>query len=637
MARMTRFHAVIEPASRSPQCFRFADLELDPGRKVVRRGQEDIELPKLSYELLGALVQAAPDTLSADELMDRVWDGAVVSPATVAKRVELLRQALGDDSADPKYVALVRGHGYRLLPPVVEATRTPEQRSTRRLGLAVFGVAMAAAFAAWLFFDTSPAPERSVAVIPFVSFSEDPEDEVFADGLTEELSHALARVNELRVTGRTSSFYFKGKNADLREIGKALGVANVVEGSVRRSGERLRVTAQLVDAESGFHLWSEVYDRQMADIIDIQEDIARNVVRELQVTLLDADEPLLAAGASVDPTAYALYLRAVSLSAYGMLPTLAEAQELIEQVVEIDPDFAKGWNRLAAIHGRRLFVRDPGYPHSPAEGMAIIRNAVSRARELDPDSAEVYANLGGIAWVFEGDAAKAAPLIERALELDPSDVNLLQFAIDFTTYLGRIEEARDLTARLVDRDPLCMMCRVLLTKSLMFSAQWAEAEEQLRTLQVMEGSGFHWNLGIVLLFQERPDEALASFEQHEGFEYLRVQGRALALHDLGRAAESAAALESLRQTWGEDRPLELAQAYAYLGMNDEAFAVLDSMLPEYLPTLQTEFTEPLFHPLYDDPRWEDFLVRIGRSAEQIAAIPFTLPTSIERYAETVPD
>ena len=616
-------------ASASPAALQVADLKLDTGQRRVWRGDTEIALPRLSFDLLAALVNAAPNSLSTDEIMDRVWDGAVVSPATVAKRVELLREALDDDSNDPRYIALVRGHGYRLVPAVVEPVSATRKAVTRRPLVLAAAALLVAGLVLFLGGRPSPAPEKSIAVLPFVAMTNQPDAEIFADGLTDELSHTLASLGDLRVAGRTSSFYFKGRNEDLREIGNTLGVAHVLEGSVRQSGNQLRVTAQLVSTGDGFRLWSKSYDREISDIIDIQKDIARAVATELRTSMLDDSAANLPSAAAIGPDAYALYLKGVSLSPYGKTRDLGEAQALLEQVTELAPDFAPGWNRLAAIHGRRLVFGDQDYGLDPKESLQIASAAVARALELDPHSGEAYANLGGAAWVFERNVEKAAPLIEKALDLDPWNLDIVSFAADFAKYIGRTAEAFELEQVLVARDPLCDTCRANLARSYLFARRYDEAEAQYRTLQSMQG-GYHWTLGVVLLLRQRPDLAIESFRAHEATEYFSKLGRAMALHDLGRADESAELIAGVEASLGDDATLELAQALAYVGETDRAFEMLERSLPRFTLVLQTSFPSPLYDSLRDDQRWTSLMERIGRSPGQLAKIPFSLDGARER-------
>ena len=616
------------PTPQTSGAYRLADLTVDTGQRRVCRGKADIELPKLTFDLLEALVRAAPDSLSTDQLIDQVWSGAVVSSATVAKRVELLRQALDDDSSKPHYIALVRGYGYRLIPDVQDAA-SPIRRPYIRSAVGAIIMVVSVAVAWNLIQPGDLPPEKSLAVLPFVSMSANADDEIFADGLTEELSHVLTRITDLKVTGRTSSFHYKGHNEDLRVIGEALGVAYLLEGSVRRSGDQLRVTAQLVSADDGFHLWSETYNKQMSDIFVIQDDIAQSVAVKLRASLGNVEPKTGGLEESITPEAYALYLQAISLAPYGIGHGLGEAQRLIEEVTELAPDFAPGWNLLASIHGRRLFRRDPGYQHPPEASLQIMHDAVEKALAIDPDSGESYANLAGIAWVFEGDAIKAAPLVERALELDPRNLNLVSFAADFAKYIGRFDEALELEKLVIDWDPVCDMCRLKLARSYEYTGQFDAAEQQMLTLQSKGGRfGLQFSYGVVLLMKQQPREALESFQlldENVGvLEYFQIMGRAMALHDLGRREESAAALAEFEQQWSDEYPQQMAQAFAYVGQLDKAFLWLERSLPAGTINLQLDFPKPLFNALRDDPRWPALMERIGRSLAQMEKIPFSL-------------
>ncbi|MGI9234247.1 MAG: tetratricopeptide repeat protein [Woeseiaceae bacterium] len=603
------------------ECFEVGDLVVDVGRRTVSRGSQELVLPKLSFDLLAELIRAAPNTLSVDDLIDRVWGGRVVNPATVSKRVELLRQALDDDSHDSRYVALVRGHGYRLVAAV--KISDSGRQSKRSLAIVTTLVLLALAIAAtWVFDSPSrPPPARSVAVLPFVSMTEDVDDEHLADGLTEELSHALAGVHGLKVAGRTSSFFYKGKNEDMREIGRSLGVAHLLEGSVRRSDDRLRITAQLISVDDGFHLWSNTYDRTMMDVLEIQEDIARHVVAKLRNTLFDDQEPVFVRE-TLDPRAYALYLRALNPPGFTGSDRLGEAQRLLEEAVELDPTFAAAWARLATVHGKRIMGMDESYPYSREEGWRRIVEANDNALALDPNNAQTHANLGGIAWLLEGNAAKAAPLIKRALELDPSDLEIVSFAADFAKLIDRVDHAIELEEYVLERDPLCNDCRFNLGKSYLFAGRLDEAEEIFRTLRIVWGGGLEWNLGVILLSKGDPQAALESFEELDHHEYIRIQGRAMALYDLGRHADFESAMQELQTGWGDDFPTVVAEAYAYVGQSDATFEWLEKAVATNLVDLQTDFLEPTFNKIRDDARWHSLMEKIGRSPEQLAEIDF---------------
>lgn len=610
--------------------YRFADLVLDPGRRSVQRGTAPLVMPRKSFDLLQALVQAAPDTLSTDELMDRVWKGAVVSQATVAKRVELLRQALGDDSQSPRYIALVRGHGYRLIPDVQVTGRDPPTRRRWPIAVAISILAVVALAASWIALRPGPPPDRSVAVLPFDVITDDADVRLFAEGLADELRYVLSSRNRLRVIGRTSSVYFRDRDDDLRSIGETLGVAHVLEGSVRHSGDRVRVSAQLSSTADGFALWSNSYDRDASGAIEIQKDIALNVAAQLQIAFGDSGPPPAPDSGAISPEAYALYLRAVSLSPYGKVRDLGEAQRLIEEVTRRAPGFAPGWNRLAAIYGRRLLGRDPGFTMTREEVLAIAGNAVDKALAINPESAEAYAVLGGAAWVFGGDAEAAAPLIERALTLNAGNLDILAFAAEFAKYIGRFKESLRLEELIISRDPLCNECRYRLGQSYLYAGRYADAHREFQTLHTLEGSGYTWSMGLSKLMMEQPHEALELFEALPDDEalHLKLAGRAASLCNLGRREDAIQALDELVDRVGVSAPQVTARAFAHCGDSDAAFEWLERSLPDDMVSLQVDFPNPLYDRLRDDSRWQDLMRRIGRSEEQTNAIEFSLDAAM---------
>ena len=604
------------------------DLVIDAGARRVTRGNEEIALPKLSFDLLFALARAAPDTLSIDELMDQVWGKAVVSPTTVAKRVELLRHALGDDSADPRYIALVRGHGYRLLADIRAAP--PVSTQGRRWIIAAVAATVIAAVVvgiARMSGSGRPAPEKSVAVLPFVAMSQDDDVEIFADGLTEEVSHALANIAELKVTGRTSSFHYKNRNEDLREIGSTLGVAHLLEGSVRRSDDRIRVTAQLIDAEDGFHLWSEVYDSTPADTLRIQEDIARNVADALRVTFSLEQEKALVAHGDIDPDSYLLYLRAQTLASRAgpSTPERDEVWSLLETVLERHPDYVPALLWLAKLEAARLRFYDESYEVPWDEGWSRVGRNTERVIELEPGNAEAHAVLSTVAWHHRRDPVEANRHISQALALGPTNLYVLQLATQGARALGRFDLALKLDRSLVARDPLCVRCRIWLTKTYKQLGRLEEAEQTIREAQTLMGGGGEWTLGTILLQRGKPAAALESFSPLDHHLYLRHAGRAMALHDLGRPEESAAEIAALEAEWATESPIIIAQVYAYIGQPDLAFDWIGRDLAGRADFARGDYLDTFFANLHSDPRWLPLLERIGRSPAQLARVPFGVP------------
>src|SRR6201987_3403876 len=304
------------------------------------------------------------------------------------------------------------------LPTKLQAVRT--HRTHVRWAEVGAGLLLLALIIGGVFYFARPptiaADNNSIAVLPFVDMSQAKDEGYFSDGISEELLNLLSKIPQLKVAARTSSFSFKGKGVEIPEIARQLHVANVLEGSVRKSGDQLRITAQLIRAAEGYHLWSETYDRKMDDIFKIQDEIAGEVVKQLKVTLLGAAPTVR----PTDPKAYTLYLQAVQLKRQFTPEAFRQSDALLNQVLQIDPRYAPAWSQLA-----KNSVNEGIEGLLPSsEGLARGREANERALTIDPDYAPAHARLGSIA-AYNNDFVAAAKHFERALALDPSDVTVL--------------------------------------------------------------------------------------------------------------------------------------------------------------------------------------------------------------------
>jgi len=415
---------------RQDQRLAIGDVEIDTGRREVRRGSEIVRLPKLSYRMLVVLAEAAPAVVTQDELIERVWIGRVVSPETVTQRVKLLRAALGDDAHKPRYVALVRGEGYRLVPEVVARGpaaavqalgAAPVRNWTATAGVS-FVVALLAAAGFWLLSEPGPRghaadgpgiirPVRpnSVAVLPFENVSLDPVDAYLSDGMASTLIDQLSHVSGLNVTARTSSVVFRERGLDTPAIASRLGVETLVEGSLERDGETFTITAAIVDGASGFRTWSESFEGDRDALPVLQRQIAAAIIAEL---VPDYEGRAASRGsASLDPTAYDLVLLAraryedVRDQPIVDYAKLDEAIGLFRQLTELESDSAQAWSRLAAALLYRGDVLGAAGP-------------INRAISIDPDSAEAHYTLGLYKWLRYEDGTGQA--YERAVTLKPN-------------------------------------------------------------------------------------------------------------------------------------------------------------------------------------------------------------------------
>lgn len=460
----------------------------------------------------------------------------------------------------------------------------------------------------------------SIAVLPFVNLSGDEENEYFADGLAEELLNVLSKIRGLRVASRTSAFFFKGKDIDIPSVSRRLNVATVLEGSVRRSGQRIRITTQLIDAASDSHLWSETYDRTLDDILDVQADIAHAVVEELKTTLLgehasfaastDAKAEVQAAtgGRTDDPEAYRLYLQGRFYVLRITEADVARGIGLYRQALERDPKFALAWAGLSwAYHAQA------GHGWLPvAEGMGQARDAAQRALALAPDLAEGHVALAWVLADHDWDWRSAQSELERALALAPGDGDVHRACASLAMQLGRVAESIAHARRAVELDPLSKPAHVVLGDCCLRAGRLDEAIASLRTaLDFAPKAGItHYLLSCARLLQGRAVEALDEAGR-EAVPYQRLLCVALAQHALGDAAASDAALKQLIDEHGDAVSFQVAAVHAWRGDVDAAFAWLEHAYATRDPGLGEAISYPLLRSLHGDPRWPALMHRMG--------------------------
>jgi TolB-like protein/Flp pilus assembly protein TadD len=459
--------------------------------------------------------------------------------------------------------------------------------------------------------------DRSIAVLPFVNMSADPEQDYFSDGISEELLNLLAQITELRVISRSSSFAFRNQKLEVTQIAERLNVSHVLEGSVRRSGNQLRITAQLIDARSDTHLWSQTYDRAMGDVFAIQDEISAAVVDQLKLRLL-AGPPT---SRPTDPDAYTLFLQGRHFLDRFTEESLEKAGELYRQVLAIDPEYPPALKGLAEI-----LANQAGLGLIPLEGnVSRAWDLVLRAAELDPDYADAWSGIAQMHQYYSGDLVAAAENVARAVDLGPNQATIIGDAGGFARYLGRKELAVELMERQVRLDPVSSTAQFLLARALLDSGRLEEAiAEYDAGLDLSPGQLTQWFWrGGALMLNGDYEAALESVER-EKHELLRLTGRVLVHHASGHAEASDAALDELiAQTADEFWYVAIAYAHAWRGESDLAFEVLSQMEQSGVPLTGIN-TTPFFEPIWDDPRWEELLARHGMSRAQLDAIPFEI-------------
>ena len=457
--------------------------------------------------------------------------------------------------------------------------------------------------------EKNPVPVKSekpsIAVLPFVNMSSDKEQEYFSDGLSEELLNDLARIPGLRVIARTSSFQFKGKNEDLRVIGKKLGVSNILEGSVRKEGNKVRITAQLIQTSDGSHLWSDTYDRELKDVFAVQDDIAQSVSRALKMTLLG-----LKSSVSKKPNAevYNAYLQGQYFFKRRTPENWKKAKTYFEEAIRLDPNYAPAWLGLARVHHNEVSSGEL----SALEGFRIIQSDIEKALELDPNLADAYTQLGNLQNKYSWDWTAAEASYRRALELEPENASATrQFGV-LKNALGQYKDSLELLNKSVELDPVSPSVYNNLALTNYYAGRLQEAETaSKRALDLSpESLVDHYILGCVYLAQSKPQAALDEMQREPDLAF-RLTGLACVYHDLGKKKESDAALAELIQKFQGDAAYQVASVYSYCGETDKAFEWLERAYIQRDGGLSEMKGDPLLLNIRNDPRFTAFLKKMN--------------------------
>ena len=605
--------------------YRIGDLSLDSKARTVQRGDVLIDLPPLSFRLLMLLAERAPEVVSQDEIVDRVWPGRVVSPETLTQRVKLLRQALGDDARHPRYVGLVRGEGYRLLcnarrvSPGADSS-DPERSSRPRPGkfmlaaLAVIVVAGAtlAFLPGFLDPDGEDAPgqqeahvqDKSVAVLPFDDMTAAGDHAYLADGIADELLHRLSQSEDLRVIARTSSFALRDSGLDIPEIAARLGVRYVLQGSLRQSNGALRITAQLVDARENTPVWSEAYERTADDAFTVQRDIAAALDELLEAELAAGERP------TPSPLAYQRFLQGRFFYNRRTEGDMARAEQAFLEALSLDPNLPRAWTGLAGVYNIQR------WEHGEINGATALRKqreALERALALDPDSAAAHVRLGRV-YRVEGNQEAAEHHFQRAGNVDTRDPLALVLLAGNLWDQGRLEEAIETQRRAIVLDPLAATYHGNLGYMLLTAGRTRDAEaafERALSISGLPRADFAYDFASARILRSEFEAALALVPDIEAVED-RIAVRAMTAHGLGHAATADELSDKLELVNGVRSIIRLAEVRSYRGNPAAVFDALDQLesvlearekgLPVSGPALLDLRHSPFIGELHADPR-----------------------------------
>jgi len=633
----------------SLKAVRFGPFEADLRAGELRKHGVKLKLVGQPFEVLAMLLESPGQLVTREELRTRLWptDTFVDFDHGLNAAVNKLRDALSESAEKPTYVETLPRRGYRFIsavelpdslglklpvpempaslesPVVVAETQIPSRYGRRRVFVTalVLVVILAVVFG----FDPGGVRHRlvgqpsvpriqSIAVLPLENLSKDPEQEYFADGMTDELITNLAQISALRVISRTSAMQYKGTKKSLSEIARELRVDAVVEGTVMHSGDRVRITAQLIEASTDHHLWAASYDRDLQNVLSMQEEVTRAIVSEVRVKLTAQEQARLASMHPINPEAFQLWLKG-RYYWYKLNPEgLQKAIEYFQQALEKDPTYAPAYAGLADSYNLLAFFNV--FP--PREVMPKAKAAAVKALELDDNLAEAHVSLGWAGFTYDLDWPAAGKHFERAIVLNPAYPLAHSYYSLYLGALGRAEEGLTEAKRALDLDPVSPAINHYVVVQLYLARRFDEAIEQCRkTLELDPGfTPVHGTLAEVYSAKGMYREALAEYEEYSALSGGSPRSTAFvgyAHARLGQRSQAFRVLEQLRAASKQKYvpALSLAIVYVGLGEKEQAFLWLEKAYDERTNSLAYLKVQATWDPLRSDPRFADLVRRIG--------------------------
>ena len=640
---------VIDSSNNLPLRFGVFELDLDTGE--LRKSGRAVRLRPQAAKMLGVLASRPGQLVTREELQEQLWgqETFVDFEHSINLCIREIRAALGDDAATPRYVETLPRHGYRFIAPVngaaaqvqrqlmpapettahadaalpatlEEASRVSNRaRRWRITAIAVSAfVLLVLAVLAWRF-TASPAstvPIRSLVVLPFTNLSGDAQQEYFVEGLTEALTTEIAKVEPLRVISRTTAMRFKNTSQAVPEIARELRVDAVVEGAVMRSGDHVRITAQLIRAASDEHIWAQRYDRNVVDALAVQGDIAEDIAKQIKLQITPEARASKAKRPVPSLEAQDAYLRGRYEWNKRGPESLLRARVLFKEALDRDPNYALAWVGLADTE--YLLSQWGTDVVSPREGMPRAKAAAQRALELDDGLAEAHTSLAMVRWAYDWNWPAAEQEFKRALKLNPNYAIAHQFYGIGLASQGRFEESITEEKRAVELDPLSQIINVTLARMLYTARRYDEATTILRKIVELEPNFLpsHVILGMVAVTTGREEEALREMRKARELAPDSTWVMVNLARAYARSGQRQAALAMLKELEQIAKQryapaYQFAIIHAELGETDAAFQWLDRAIEEPSAILMMIKVEPIFDVLRGDPRFAAVVRRIG--------------------------
>ncbi len=631
-------------SSASDRVFSFGPFEFHADAGELRKHGLRIKLGGQPISILRMLLERPGEVITREDLQKRLWPAGtyVDYEHSMNAAVKRLRQALGDSADSPRFIETLARTGYRFIAPVREqvheaaptaatqidasAPETESKQATRRRNILVWPImmamlvlvaAIAGVLASWhehLRTQTSYGPIRSLAVLPLANLSEDPEQEYFVEGMADLLREDLEGISALRVLSRTSSMYYRKSSEPLPAIARQMKVDAVVEGSVLRSGNRVRITVELVQAANERRLWGATYDRRLEDILTLQSEVAQRIADEIRVTLTRPERAHFARRHTTDPEAYLSYSKGRFFWNKRTETDLKRAIGYFQQAIEKDPKYALAYDGLADC-----WVPLGWYAYmSPSQTFPHAKAAVMKALALDDSLAETHTTLAFVTFYYDRDWANAEREFRRAINLNPNYANGHHWYAEFLSLAGRHAEAIAESEHARELDPLSNIINTWVGSRYFFARQYDRAIEQYGNAMQMDPDfvPVHWVLGHALEQKHRYPEAILELEKAvrlSGGSPVYLASLAHAYGVTGQRNEAQKALSELRSAAKHRYVSSYDLALAELGIadRDQALALLSQAVEERCPRAAFLGVDPRFDELRSDARFKALLARTG--------------------------
>jgi TolB-like protein/DNA-binding winged helix-turn-helix (wHTH) protein/Tfp pilus assembly protein PilF len=618
-----------------PRLLRFGQFELDLGTGEMYREGKRIKLQEQPCQVLALLIEHAGEVVSREELRKKLWqnDTFVDFDHGVNIAINKLRDALGDSHGKPRFIETLPRRGYRFIAPVrASGTSTNGMRSThvtsfpagragsasitwRRALLPALLVLSLVVLLSFFRYRRGPIAEnniRSLAVLPLENLSRDPGQDYFADGMTDELITSLAKLQTLKVISRSSVMRYKGTNKSLPEMARELNVDGIIEGTVLRSGNRVRITAQLIRAATDQHVWAETYEGNVDDVLRLQDDVAQAVAAEIRVKLRPEVEGRLTKSLSVNPGAYEAYLKGRYYFYDNSTNATHAAEKYFEEAIARDPQFAPAYAGLADYY----FLRN--FPSPKHEGMEKARELAAKALQLDDGLAEAHIAMANVLFRYDWNWSGAGKEFKRGIELVPNaPSSYLHYAM-YLGVLGRHDEAISAMTHAVELDPFSVLMNSELGVIFYWAGRYEEAAKQVRKAIDLDPSSSDAHSSLAMAYEQmgRYDEAVAEYQKAAtlgGVDPSVIADFKRAYTKSGINGYRRKRLEFEKRQTDDPNYFRMAVLSAQIGDADAAFHSLEKAYQERFLTMPNLKVAPGLRSLHGDPRFADLVRRLGFS------------------------